>query len=118
MLRPCHFRTTHEAVLAGLQWDMCLVYMDNIIVVGKSFNDMLENLGKIFKRLRHAGLQLKAKKYNIFEKKVSYLGYIISRDGVAIDPKKVKAVADWSIPSNVSEFRSYLGLCSYYRRFI
>lgn len=72
MLRTCHFRTTHEAVLAGLQWDMCLVYMDNIIVVGKSFNDMLENLGKVFKRLRHAGLQLKAKKYNIFEKKVSY----------------------------------------------
>ena len=115
---PATFERLMETVLAGLQWDKCLVYLDDIIVVGKSFEDMLENLGEVFLRLRQAGLKLKAKKCNLFAKRVSYLGHIISQDGIATDPEKVKAVADWPVPSNVSEVRSFLGLCSYYRRFI
>jgi hypothetical protein len=55
---------------------------------------MLGNLGEVFLRLRQAGLKLKAKKCNLFAKRVSYFGHIISQDGIATDPEKVKAVAD------------------------
>jgi hypothetical protein len=107
-----------ETVLAGLQWDKCLVYLDDIIVVGKSFEDMLGNLGGVFLRLPQAGLKLKTKICNVFAKRVSYLGHIISQDGNATDIEKVKAVADWPVPSIVLDVRSFLGLCRYYRRFI
>ncbi|XP_062567737.1 uncharacterized protein LOC134229979 [Saccostrea cucullata] len=71
-----------------------------------------------WQRLHQAGLKLKAKKCNFFASKVSYLGHIISKDRIATDPEKVKAVAEWPIPNTVTELRSFLGLCSYYRRFI
>lgn len=107
-----------ETVLAGLQWDKCLVYLDDIIVVGKSFENMMENLQHVFQRLHQAGLKLKAKKCNLFATRVSYLGHIISKDDISTDPEKVRAVAEWPVPATVTELRSFLGLCSYYRRFI
>lgn len=107
-----------ETVLAGLQWDKCLVYLDDIIVVGKSFENMMENLQHVFQRLHQAGLKLKAKKCNLFATRVSYLGHIISKDGISTDPEKVRAVAEWPVPATVTELRSFLGLCSYYRRVI
>lgn len=115
---PATFERLMETVLAGLQWDKCLVYLDDIIVVGKSFENMMENLQHVFQRLHQAGLKLKAKKCNLFATRVSYLGHIISKDGISTDPEKVRAVAEWPVPATVTELRSFLGLCSYYRRFI
>jgi hypothetical protein len=107
-----------ETVLAGLQWDKCLAYLDDIIVIGNSFKNMLENLEKVFERLQRDGLKLKVNKCDLFATKVSYLGHIISRKGITTDPEKIKAVAEWPVPTSVSEICSFLGMCSYYRRFI
>lgn len=107
-----------ESVLAGLHWDICLVYLDDSIVTGKTFEEILSNLRKVFDRLKGAGLKLKAKKYCLFAKKVTYLGHVVSAEGVATDPAKTAAVEHWPVPTNFTEVRSFLGLCSYYRRFI
>lgn len=79
---------------------------------------MLCNLERVFDRLLRAGLKLKARKCNLFATKVSYLGHIISQEGIATDPEKIKAVAEWPVPSYVPEVCPFLGLCSYYRQFI
>lgn len=104
--------------MTGLQWETCLIYLDDIIIVGKTFEDMIQNLRTVFDRLLDAGLKLKAKKCTLFAKKVLYLGHVISKEGISTDPEKVKVVKNWPEPCNVSEVRSFLGLCGYYRRFI
>ena len=68
------------------------MYLDDIIVVGKSFSDHLSNLGCVFKRLRGAGLKLKPAKCHLCQKRVAFLGHIVSADGIATDPGKTAAV--------------------------
>lgn len=72
--------------MAGLHWDICFVYLDDIIVTGKTFEKMLSNLSKVFDRLKGAGLKFKAKKCCLFAKKVTYIGHVVSAEEVATDP--------------------------------
>ena len=90
---PATFERLMETALAGLQWDMCLIYLDDIIVLGRSFEDMVTNLKKVYDRLLAAGLKSKAKKCHL--KKVVYLGHVISEAGIATDPEKKKNVELW-----------------------
>lgn len=115
---PATFERLMETVLRNLQWRICLVYLDDIIVVGKSIEDMIQNLTQVFDCLLAAGLKLKARKCTLFARKVEYLGHIISEKGIATSPDKVKAVKNWPVPTNLTELRSFIGFCSYYRRFV
>jgi hypothetical protein len=115
---PVTFERLMETVLAGLQWDKCLIYLDDVIVLGRSFEEMVTNLNKVYDRLLAAGLRLKAKKYHLFCKKVVYLGHVLSEAGIATDPEKTKIVESWQVPSNAKELRSFMGFCGYHRKFI
>ena len=115
---PATFERLMERVLAGLQWQTCLVYLDDIIIFSKTFEDHLERMGTIFERLSGAGLKLKPKKCHLFQEKVLYLGHVVTKEGISTDPTKVDRVKDWPIPHSVKETRSFLGLCGYYRRFV
>jgi hypothetical protein len=115
---PATFERLMETVLSGLQWQICLIYLDDVIVYGKTFEEMLSNLKQVFQKLRSAGLKLKARKCTLFAKQVKYLGHFISENGVETDPEKIEAVVRWPEPVNKTQVRSFLGLCSYYRRFI
>ena len=99
--------------MSGLNWHICLIYLDDIIVRGDSFESMSENVDKALFKLHEAGLKLKPRKCKLFCKEVEYLGHIISADGVKTDPEKTEAIRDWPIPKTVTD-----GLCSYYWRFI
>ena len=115
---PSTFERLMEKVLAGLQWQICLVYLDDIIVYSKDVATHLERLDIIFGKLRSAGLKLKPKKCHLLRESVLYLGHVVSGGGVHTDPDKVKAVSEWGAPKDLTDVRSFLGLCSYYRRFI
>lgn len=115
---PATFERLMETVLAGLHWKICLIYLDDVIVTGKTFEDMIKNLDQVFERLHEAGLKLKPRKCQLFCREVEFLGHIITRDGVKTDPKKIQVVRDWPVPENIHALRSFLGFCSYYRRFI
>ena len=115
---PATFERLMETVLRGLQWTECLIYLDDIIVPGKTFSQAADRLQLVLERLTSAGLKLNAKKCNLFQSSVAYLGHVVSREGVATDPAKVIAVHNWPTPKSVSDVRSYLGTTSYYRRYI
>ena len=107
-----------ENVLRGLQWQECLIYMDDIIVPSTTFSEGLERLERIFIRLSEVNLKLKPSKCTFFQKQIQFLGHIVSENGVATDPQKVSAIIDWPVPTSAKQTRSFIGLCSYYRRFV
>jgi hypothetical protein len=107
-----------ESVLRGLTYEACLVYLDDVIVVGRTFQEQLDNLRRVFQRLREAHLRLNPAKCQLFRNEVRYLGHIVSPSGVTTDPEKLEAVRSWPRPNDKSQLRSFLGLCTYYRRFI
>ena len=115
---PATFERLMERILTGLHWEILLVYLDDVIIYGKTFDEELQRLQTVFQRLRESKLKLKPKKCHLFQKKVAYLGHVVSAEGVATDPEKIEAVKFWPVPGNQTGVRSFLGLASYYRRFI
>jgi len=115
---PSTFERLMELILAGLRFETCLIYLDDIIVYGKTFEEELKRLEDVFVRLRSSGLKLKPSKCVLFPKSVTYLGHIVSENGIETDLVKVERVCEWPVPENVTEVKSFLGLASYYRRFV
>lgn len=115
---PATFQRLMDLILSGLQWSACLVYLDDIIIVGKNFTDHLRNIHSVLSRIKEAGLKLQTTKCNFFKKAVSYLGHIVSEQGVAVDPGKVDKIKSWPTPTTSREVQQFLGLANYYRRFI
>ncbi|KAK3524880.1 hypothetical protein QTP86_011083 [Hemibagrus guttatus] len=85
---PAMFQRLMDRVLAGMQWEICLVYLDDIIVLGKDVKEMLQRLAQVFERLRQADLKLKPTKCCLFRRQVAYLGHIVSERGITTDPRK------------------------------
>ena len=115
---PATFQRLMDMVLTGLQWDSCLVYLDNILIVGKTFSKHLHNLRDVFGRLRGAGLKLQPRKCGFCLPVVGFLGHIVSATGVSTDPSKTEKVAEWPVPSTKREVQQFLGLANYYRKFV
>ena len=84
--------------LAGLTWEICLAYLDDLIIFSRTFDQQLERLQKVFDSLVQAGLKLKPSKCAFFQKKVKFLGSVVSSEGIEPDPEKVQAVAQWQTP--------------------
>ena len=115
---PSTFERLMETVLSGLHWKILLIYLDDVIIFGSSVNEVVERLKIVLDRLREANLKLKPKKCHLFQKEVLYLGHVVSEAGVSTDPSKIESIKTWPTPANPTDVRSFLGLASYYRRYI
>ena len=115
---PSTFERAMELILHGLQWSHLLVYLDDVIVIGKTFNEHLGRLEEVFKRFSTNGLKIKPSKCHLCKDQVAFLGHVMSKDGVSTDPQKVGKVSSWPQPQTVTEVRGFLGLCGYYRKFV
>ena len=94
------------------------MYLDDILVVSRTFEEHIGHLREVFNRLRSAGLRLKPKKCLILRDEVPYLGHVISARGVRPDPSKTEKVRYFPVPHDVTSVRQFIGLASYYRRFV
>ena len=111
----CHLM---EMCLGDQQYLMLLFYLDDISVFSSSVDEMLDRIALVFGHLKEFNLMIKPKKSFFFQSSVLFLGHLLSKDGILPNPEKVSKVKDWPIPKNAKEVHSFLGLASYYRRFI
>lgn len=115
---PATFQRLMNSALSGLQGIQCFVYLDDIVIYSYDLETHISKLTNIFDRLRHYNLKLQPDKCEFLRKEVSYLGHIITDNGVKPNPEKTKAVENFPIPKCAKDIKSFLGLVSYYRRFI
>ena len=112
------FQRLMELVLAGLDTKNCLVYLDDIILFNRTEDEHIATLREVFQRIRAAGLKLKPQKCRLAKREVSFLGHMVSEQGIRPDTRNVEKVSGWPEPSTEDEMRSFLGLTGYYSRFI
>ena len=86
--------------------------------MSSTFGQHTERLGRVFHRLEEAGLKLRPDKCHLFQRRVTFLGHVVSHNGIEPDPGKVSDIVEWPVPANLKELRSWVGLASYYGAFI
>ena len=109
-----------DHALEGLRWNICAVYADDILIMTESedVEDHIRDLHKVFERLDKYGIKVKGSKIKLGVKELPFLGTLVGVDGCRPDPEKTKAIADMPLPANVHHLRRFLGMASYYRRYI
>ncbi|UYV64396.1 hypothetical protein LAZ67_3000523 [Cordylochernes scorpioides] len=112
------FERMMDKILKGLKWTMALCYLDDIVVYSKSFNEHLHRLEIILQCLDKAELRLNPKKCLFGTKRIRVFGHLVDSKGIYPDPEKIEAIAKFPTPKSITDVRSFIGLCSYYRRFI
>ncbi|KAK4469996.1 hypothetical protein MN116_000019 [Schistosoma mekongi] len=115
---PATFQRLMQTILEGLVPKRCLIYLDDIIVHGRTIEQHMENLRIVLDRIRANGLKLRPNKCQFLKQSVTFLGHYITSRGVQTDCSKVQAVQSWPSPTSAAEVKSFMGLASYYRRFV
>ena len=115
---PATFQHLNENCLGDLHLNWCIIYLDDIIVYSKTPEEHIEQFTGVFEKLSKAGLKLKLSKCEFFKERISYLGHIVSRHGIEMDPKKIASVKHWPLPETVTQVRKFLGFTNYYRKFL
>ena len=115
---PAIFQRLMDMILSGLTWQSCMVFFDDIVVFSHSWEQHLRDLDNVFTKLKEAHMTLNFKKCEFAQTQLVYLGYLIDKDGMRPNPRKVEAVKQFPVPRTVRDVRSFLGITSYFRRFI
>lgn len=112
------FQRLMEHVLRELKGKCCLIYIDDVVVFSQNEKEHLQHLSQVFHCFHEAGLTLNLKKCNLIQRSLSFLGHIVSSEGVKTDPAKVAAVNSFPTPQSLKDVQRFLGLAGWYHRFI
>jgi len=104
---PATFQRLMHTVLRNENWEKCLIYLDDILVFGKTAEEHYQRLISVLQRIRESGLKLSPEKCHFFQRQVEYLGHIVSREGIRTSPQKIDKVKNWPSPSNEEELDLY-----------
>lgn len=115
---PATFQRLMDCTLNHLLWRYALVYMDDTLAIGKDWPDHLKSLELILQAILDANLRLKPSKCEFGMQEMEFLGHVISSEGITVNKKKINAVENFPTPSSVKKVRSFVSLCSFYRKFI
>jgi hypothetical protein len=115
---PSTFMRLMNQVLRPFIGKFVVVYFDDILIYSKSKEEHLEQLRQVLQTLREQKLYANLKKCSFLTSEVTFLGYIITAEGIRVDPSKVEAINNWPVPKSIHDVRSFHGLASFYRRFI
>ena len=107
-----------EMWIGDQQYITLLFYLDDICVFAETADQMLDRIQLMFSCLKEFSLKIKPKKSFFFQAEVDFLGHVLSQNGISPNPEKITKVHDWPTPKNSKEVHSFIGLASYYRRFI
>jgi hypothetical protein len=115
---PATFQGAMNSTLKPLLRRCVLVFFDDILVYSKSLEEHMEHLRAVFQLLAQDKWKVKMSKCSFAQRQISYLGHIISAEGISTDNSKISSITTWPAPSNAKELRSFLGLAGYYRKFV
>lgn len=115
---PATFQRLLDRIIGPEMDPYAFAYLDDIIVLGETFEEHLHHLREVFRRLRLANLQLNPDKCQFCRKTLKYLGHVVTAEGITTDPEKVESIRQIPTPRNVRDVRRFLGVASWYRRFV
>src|SRR5690606_1713953 len=115
---PATFQTYMNDTLREYLDRFCVVYLDDILIYSKTLSEHKDHVKAVLEKLKQAGLYLKAKKCEFTTQRTEFLGYVITPEGTDMDKSKDMAILEWPEPKTIKQLRGFLGLATYYRRFI
>ena len=115
---PATFQRMMNGILAPYLRSFAQVYLDDIIIYSKNVETHVDHVRKVLKLLRKNKLFCKLTKCTFAKDEVEFCGFLVSKHGIRTQPEKVQLIQKWPTPKDVSELKSFLGLCGFYQRFI
>ena len=115
---PASYQRLMEDCLGDLHLTICFIFLDDLIIFSKTFEEHMERLAKVLQRLRECNLKLSPKKCFLFQEKVHYVGHVVSEKGIEPDQSKIDKVVNWPRPKTPEEVRQFIGFAGYYRKFV
>ena len=115
---PAHFMALMQEVFHELLDTCALVYLDDVLIYSRTVDEHDKHLTRVLQLLREHKLYAKLSKCELYQSRISFLGHMLSSEGVHMETSKVDAIQGWPVPLTIADLRAFLGLAGYYRRFI
>ena len=115
---PSTFQRAMNLILRGMTWKSVLAFLDDVMVLGKSFDEHLENLREVLERFKQHNLKLKPKKCALFQTETKFLGRIVTGENISVDPESIEPVKDWPTPKCTRDVERFLGFANYNREHV
>jgi hypothetical protein len=115
---PATFQSLMDKIFSEMRWKFIANYFDDIAIFSQTYKQHLRHLRKVLEKLREFQLQAKLTKCHFVTENITFLGHVLSANGISPDKGKISAITNWARPNDKRGVRSFIGLCSYYRKFI